>query len=401
MKKLARIISGISALLIAAISGKGCTDMNQPGTYGYDMNFLNTYKETIVLKNNDDHCQIAVVGDYQGRVMTSTSNGLNGKSYGWINYDLISSEKFNDHINVFGGEDRFWLGPEGGQYSIFFKKGDEFIFDNWFTPKSMDTEPFSLILKTDTNAVFNKKVQLTNYSNFTFDIEIEREISILTKRNIEDNLNISIDNDILFVAFQSKNVIRNIGSAWSKDNGLLSIWILGMFNPSDNTTVIIPYRDSLDLNTSYFGEIGPDRLRVDEDVVLFKGDGKYRSKIGLPPHNSKPVFGSYDTDNKVLTIVEYSFESDSSYVNSLWEHQEKPFSGDVINSYNDGPLDNGDILGPFYELESSSPARELKRGESIRHFHKTYHFEGNQKELNTISMKILGVDLKNVGIKRN
>jgi hypothetical protein len=26
------------------------------------------------------------------------------------------------HINVFGGEDRFWLGPEGGQFSIFFAK---------------------------------------------------------------------------------------------------------------------------------------------------------------------------------------------------------------------------------------------------------------------------------------
>ena len=28
-----------------------------------------------------------------------------------------------EHVNVFGGEDRFWLGPEGGQYSIFFVKG--------------------------------------------------------------------------------------------------------------------------------------------------------------------------------------------------------------------------------------------------------------------------------------
>ena len=29
-------------------------------------------------------------------------------------------------MNGFGGEDRFWLGPEGGQFSIFFKKDDPF-----------------------------------------------------------------------------------------------------------------------------------------------------------------------------------------------------------------------------------------------------------------------------------
>ena len=44
------------------------------------------------------------------------------------------------------------------------------------------------------------------------------------------------------------------------------------------------------------------------------------------------------------------------YVNSLWEIQDEPFRGDVVNSYNDGKLEDGTQLGPFYELESSSPA---------------------------------------------
>ena len=29
-------------------------------------------------------------------------------------------------MNVFGGEDRFWLGPEGGQFALYFKAGDPF-----------------------------------------------------------------------------------------------------------------------------------------------------------------------------------------------------------------------------------------------------------------------------------
>ncbi len=401
MKKL-QIILGIAFAISLLIIIKACSNMNQIGTFGYDVEFLKNHKKTILLMSNDGKCQIAIVGDYQGRVMTSTANGMKGKSYGWINYELISSAKFNDHINVFGGEDRFWLGPEAGQYSIFFKPGSEFILDNWFTPKEIDSEPFVLIENNDTCAVFYKKIQLTNYNNFTFDIEVDRKISILNKADIEKNLDINLGNNISFVAFQSDNVIKNIGdSAWTKNQGLLSIWILGMFNPSDNTTVFMPYKGELEVNSNYFGKIGPDRLQSNDKVVLFKGDGKYRSKIGLPPQNALPFLGSYDMENEVLTIIEYTFESDSCYVNSLWELQEEPYGGDVINSYNDGPMDNGDLLGPFYELETSSSAKELKKNESLKHIHRTYHFEGSQEKLNEIAKKIFGVELKEVSLKQN
>ena len=41
-------------------------------------------------------------------------------------------------MNVFGGEDRFWLGPEGGQYSLYFKPGDPFDLDHWQVPDAFD-----------------------------------------------------------------------------------------------------------------------------------------------------------------------------------------------------------------------------------------------------------------------
>ena len=50
--------------------------------------------------------------------------------------------------------------------------------------------------------------------------------------------------------------------------------------------------------------------------------------------------GSYDATNKVLTILEIAPpKSTDSYVNSAWELQENPYSGDVLNSYNDGKLE--------------------------------------------------------------
>ncbi|WP_411031846.1 DUF6786 family protein [Spongiimicrobium sp. 3-5] len=392
-------ITPIVTLLVCATFLNGCSNKkNVKGTFGYDLEYLNKHKKTIVLKSNNDLCQISVVADYQGRVMTSTSNGMNGKSYGWINYDLIAANKFEEHINAFGGEDRFWLGPEGGQFSIFFRKGDDFTLKNWFTPKEIDTEAFTLVHSNDTVAHFTRKMNLQNYSGTVFDIEIERNVSIFSKPNIEKNLDIALGDKIQFVGYQSENTMKNSGSeAWSKQQGLLSIWILGMFLPSESTTVIVPYKDSLALNTSYFGEIGPDRLQIVDNTVLFKGDGKYRSKIGLPPQNVLPKFGSYDSDEKILTVIEYSFSGDSTYVNSLWKLQENPYGGDVINSYNDGPLEDGSQLGPFYELESSSPAKELKQNESIKHIHKTYHFEGDFEALNAISKKVLGFDLTKLG----
>jgi hypothetical protein len=202
------------------------------------------------------------------------------------------------------------------------------------------------------------------------------------------------------VGFQSENTLKNIGDDWSKEKGLASIWILGMFTPSNQTTVAIPYRDSLVLNSSYFGEVSPDRLQVKNQTVLFKGDGNKRGKIGIPSQNAKNVLGSYDAQNKVLTIVSYTFNPDAKdYVNSLWKIQDKPYCGDVINSYNDGPMEDGTILGPFYELETSSATKALKSGESLTHTHQTYHFEGTESALNEISLQVLGISLHQISLK--
>ena len=52
--------------------------------FQHDLDLLKKYTEPVVLKSNGDQCQLIVVPEYQGRVMTSTSNGLGGSSYGWI-----------------------------------------------------------------------------------------------------------------------------------------------------------------------------------------------------------------------------------------------------------------------------------------------------------------------------
>jgi hypothetical protein len=137
---------------------------------------------------------------------------------------------------------------------------------------------------------------------------------------------------------------------------------------------------------------------VKGSAIFFTADGKYRSKIGLNPFRALGVAGSFDSSRNLLTIVQHDQpEGVTDYVNSMWEIQKEPYSGDVINSYNDGPLEPGaKPMGPFYELETSSPAAALKPGESLSHVHRTYHFTGLYEHLDAIAGQLLGVSLDQI-----
>lgn len=367
------------------------------GTFGYDLNFLKKYHKDLVILG-DDSSQIIVLPAYQGRVMTSTANGNNGASFGWINHELIASQKTTAHFSAYGGEERIWLGPEGGQFSIYFKKGVDFKMDNWFVPKEIDTESFELVSSTKTVANFSKEIKLGNYSGTGFDLKINRTIRILNSDNIENSLGIKIPQNIQKVGFESENILTNKGKKqWDKKTGMLSIWILSMLNASENTTVAIPYKQGDDtklgkiVTDDYFGKVPNERLKVNNGLILFKADANYRSKIGISPDRVMPILASYDANNQVLTITQFSFsDQNKDYVNSSWKLQDNPFEGDVLNAYNDGPVDDKQ-MGKFYEMESSSPAIALKANESIKHNHRTIHLKGNKADLDEICVKLLGV----------
>ncbi|MEE2609726.1 MAG: DUF6786 family protein, partial [Acidobacteriota bacterium] len=53
-------------------------------------------------------------------------------------------------------------------------------------------------------------------------------------------------------------------------------------------------------------------------------------------------------------------------------------------------------LGPFYELETSSPAATLTPGQSLTHKHQTYHFEGTKVSLDPIVQEAFGVSLDTI-----
>lgn len=411
MKKVQLYIPAIALALFA------CSCGNQPakdgstadttastsfekGTYGYDAAFVKKHNSK-VLELVNGQSKVLLSADYQGRVMTSSALGDSGTSYGWLNYDLIGSGKPVEHFNAYGGEERFWLGPEGGQYALYFKKGDSFNVKHWQVPALIDTNPYKVVSSDASQATFSKDATIANYTGKNFTLNITRKIQLLDKAGIESKLNTTIPANINYVAFETDNQLKNTGTTqWKKDSGLLSIWLLGQFTPTEETKVVIPFHGGKDarnyITDNYFGKIPAERLQVKDSVLYFRCDGKSRGKLGLSPMIAKAIAGSYDFKKNILTILIPQVDKGGDYVNSKWELQKQPYKGDVINSYNDGPMADGKQLGPFYEIESSSSVKELKPGEVQEYKQTTMHFQGDYPALSALAKQLLGVDLEEV-----
>jgi hypothetical protein len=272
-------------------------------------------------------------------------------------------------------------------------------------PAPIDWDAWDIVGQSATEVRFRKPMALVNYSRTQMTVDVERTVRLLSSDDVARLLGVSPGSAVRTVAFESSNTVTNAGNAeWKPDTGLVSVWILGMFNPSAETTIVLPFTPGPEstlgpiVNDAYFGKVPADRLVIAPSAVFFRGDGQYRSKIGLSPSRALETAGSYDASGHVLTLVQYSRPADATgYVNSMWEIQREPYKGDVINSYNDGPPEPGKApLGPFFELETSSPALGLAPAQQHTHVHRTFHFLGPEAELDRLARATINVGLDDI-----
>ena len=365
-------------------------------SFADDLAFLSSHGAVHVLESKGG-ARVALSAKYQGRVMTSAVES-SGRSFGWINREFIAAGKTGTQFDNYGGEDRFWLGPEGGQFGLYFPPGKPFAFDTWQVPAGLQEGAWEMTEATPARAVFKHTIAITNWSGTAFTMDVERTVSLVEAPAAEG---------VRAVAFETVNKITNRGKvAWKRDTGLPSVWILAMFAPSADARVVVPFetgpttKGTPIVNDAYFGKVPSERLSVHEDkgFLVFTCDGKQRGKIGLGPARAKPMLGSYSARAKLLTVVQYDKPKASApYVNSMWEQQKAPYAGDVVNSYNDGsPAPGKPPLGGFYEIETSSPAAELAPGQSLVHTHRTFHLVGEPSSLDPLAKKLLGVTLSDL-----
>ncbi len=379
-------------------------------TYAQAKQLLSQHAKVIELGSGDT--RIAICPEYQGRVMTSTFAGDTGQSFGWINQAFITAGKPDAHFNNYGGEDRLWLSPEGGQFSLWFAPGAKQDLDHWFTPPALNEGAFDVTSSDANGCHLSRTMKLTNASSTQFDLEVHRDISMLGLEQFGQIFGaapqmIVSENQLKFVGFESANTIINRGAAMKKETGLVSIWSMGQFAPGDQLVIIAPFRPSLDkaltpqIKSDYFGPVPPDRLMAISGAFLFRGDGRFRSKIGLGQGVARSLAGSIDLQTGLLTLISYDVPEKPEqklYLNNAWDlPQKQPYVGDLFNSYNDGPPAPGKPpLGPFYELESLSRAEELTTGQSLVHHQRTFHIVGDFDTLSVLLRAVMGVNLSEV-----
>jgi hypothetical protein len=370
------------------------------GEFGYDLQFLKKQDSSLVVLK-DGESQILVSPKYQAKVFTSTANGENGQSFGWINYKAFGKQDV--HMNAYGGENRLWLGPEGGKFSLFFKPESRMVFENWKTPPPFDTESWSVNTRDSISVSMSKKMSILNYAGKQMELKVVRTVFILGRQEIIRRTGVKESESLKAVGYETDNQLTNIGDReWTASTGMPCIWILDMFKPSLSTFIVVPFKNqggtdfTKIVTANYFGEIPSNRIKHTDSLLFFIADGKSRGKLGITANSAKKMAGSYDAEHKVLTIISFTVYAGKPYLNQEWNITKPSFSGDAVNAYNDGPLADGTQMGPFYEIESVSPAAFLKPGGLIDHTHTVFHFSGDEKALNEIAISMLGVTLEKV-----
>lgn len=405
---LARFLIAAAAFCISAVIAIAqAPPAPQEPTYGQSRDFLARHTKLIEL-TGEGGVRVAICPEYQGRVMTSTCQGLEGASLGWINRVFIEAGDEDEHFNNYGGEDRFWLGPEAGQFGLWFAPDEAQILDHWLTPPALNDGAFKVVERAAEGVCrMQRRMKLQNAAKTAFHIDVTRTVRLLGPAAFANRFGTEAAqaaSGLSCVGFESENVVTNRGRSWNETSGLLAVWILGMFPPDAETVILVPYRpgpvEALGpiVQNDYFGELPADRWKVLPEAVLFSGDGQWRAKIGISRRRARPLAGSIDFRRGVLTLVSYTMPdnpTEKPYVNNTWKlPQEEPFDGDVFNSYNDGPPEPGArSLGGFYELETMSPAAELNAGESFSHVHRTFHLTGELPALAAVARAALGIDL--------
>ncbi len=365
--------------------------------------FLDSTADAVVLQG-ENGSKVIVSPRLQGRIMTARVGSV--ESTGLVPQGTIGEGEVHEHFNNFGGLDRFWIGPEAGQYGVYFPPGaKELTRDNWQVPAAFDKGAFEVQEKHADRISLHREMEVTNLQGVTFQVKVSREIGLIPSAKLTTELGIKLPEGISYLGCYSDNQLQNSGKTdWDPASGLIGIWVLGMLNASDQAVVIAPFKTTAGdgeapYNDNYFGKVEENRLKVIGNAVIFRGDARKVGKFGLSQQRTTGLTGSFDFGKNLLTVVRFSVpETMERYGNSSWQvNQEKPYGGDVFQSYNNGGDDTTEVAADaFFELESTSPVRPLKKGESISHRHATYHFQGSRPELEKLAAKLLGVSLQKV-----
>ncbi|MDR2115029.1 MAG: hypothetical protein LBP87_01460 [Planctomycetaceae bacterium] len=325
--------------------------------------------------------RIVICPDWNGNVMTSTCDGIDGNSFGLINVNAIDAGKTDWFYNSYGGEDQL----------VFFPENGKFVID------SMPQHPVvrmrrSVRLNTTLNTTLNTAHK--NHAEF----DLIRTVRLLERYDVHeafgDAVAISLDQmDVSFVGFITANSIVNSTTHSPLWTHPVSVQIRGMFNSGQSTVAIIPFQPAeepeseIPIDTNFFGSSPHGRLRLLPSAALLRTDGKYRCQVTVPREQAKPFLGALDFREGTLTLVTFDM-LDLPYSDELEQK---------VQAYNHGPTFPGETdFAPFYKFNIFSLIHELPHDETLIFHQSTLHINADNRTLAYLVQEIFGVEYEQI-----
>jgi len=321
------------------------------------LNYL-TQKTSVIELCNQLGGRVAVCPEWNGRVLTSTCDGLEGESFGWVNVQAIDAECFED----FGGEDHWTLSPIVHSFAV------ELIKEN--------------------KAVLQRTLQTADANGVAVEFQLSRSISLLNRQTIgalfgDDVANALEQEDVSVVGFRTENTVS------SSEKACVAGRLRGMFNASPNSVVILttPPENFLSeqpsIDVDYLGGAPHGRIRHLPQALLIRADGRGQCQITMPFPDSPPIFGALELRLGTLTLWTFDLPNDSEE--------------DAIRIYNSGRSRTSTLdWAAYYEINCFSAAQELLSEDSRTYCQSILHLNANNDVLDGLVRNIFDVSLEEI-----
>ncbi|MET0385787.1 MAG: DUF6786 family protein, partial [Polyangiales bacterium] len=145
-----------------------------------DLAFVRQHSPVVLLQDASGKAQVIVSPEHQGRVLTS-SHAPDGPSFGFIKRPVIAAKQRTPHMTVPGGEERLWLGPEGGQFGLYFEPGAPYDLAHWQVPEPLDWGPWLVISQSRSEIHVQKDMDLQNHAGTRFAARVDRRVRVLER----------------------------------------------------------------------------------------------------------------------------------------------------------------------------------------------------------------------------
>ena len=324
------------------------------------LNYL-IQKTQVVELCNQLGVRIAVCPEWNGRVLTSTCDGLEGDSFGGVNVQAIDAERFED----FGGEDHWTISPLVHSFTV------ETIREN--------------------KAVLQRTIQMADANGTTAEFQLSRAISLLSRQNIGtlfgDVITDSLErDDVSVVGFCTENTVR------SQENVCVASRLRGMFNANPNAVIILSIPpDSFASASSlvdidYLGGSPHGRIRHLPQTLLVRADGQRHCRITMPFSFSSSIIGAVEFRLGTLTLWTCDLPGDSEE--------------DMVRIYNHGRSHVSESdLAAYYEMNCFSAPQELQPDNSLTYCQSILHLNADNTILDDLVQQIFEVSLAEISQK--